>query len=111
MGTKNNPGKFDCYANAGDDEPMFVLLGRDKHAPSLVRLWALMRVQEGEDDAKIEEAIQCAEAMDEELRRRGKDPLKAADDFFKVFDIVTSDLGEHPYGYDGHCNCLECQMS
>ena len=21
MGTKNNPGKFDCYANADSDEP------------------------------------------------------------------------------------------
>lgn len=38
MGTKNNPGTFDCYANAAPDEPMFVLLGRDKHAPLLVRL-------------------------------------------------------------------------
>lgn len=29
MGTKNNPGAFDCYANAEPDEPMFVLLARD----------------------------------------------------------------------------------
>ncbi|HAW11807.1 MAG TPA: aspartate decarboxylase, partial [Chloroflexi bacterium] len=29
MGTKNNPGKFDCYDDAHPDEPMFVLLGRD----------------------------------------------------------------------------------
>lgn len=36
MGTKNNPGAFDCYANAEPDEPMFVLLGRDKHAPAPV---------------------------------------------------------------------------
>jgi hypothetical protein len=28
MGTKNVPGKFDCYANALPDEPTFVLLGR-----------------------------------------------------------------------------------
>ena len=38
MGTKNNPGVFDCYANAEPDEPMFVLLGRDKDAATLVRL-------------------------------------------------------------------------
>lgn len=30
MGTKNNPGEFDCYANAAPDEPMFILLGRDQ---------------------------------------------------------------------------------
>lgn len=41
MGTKNSPGNFDCYSNADGDEPMFVLLGRDKFAASLVRMWAL----------------------------------------------------------------------
>ena len=40
MGTKNNPGRFDCYANADRDEPMFVLLGRDVHAHSAVRKWS-----------------------------------------------------------------------
>lgn len=40
MGTKNNPGTFDCYANAKPDEPMFVLLARDKKAPEIVRAWA-----------------------------------------------------------------------
>ena len=33
MGTKNNPGQFDCYRNAEPDEPMFVLLARDERAP------------------------------------------------------------------------------
>ncbi len=43
MGTKNNPGKFDCYAKAEPDEPMFVLLARDRIAPTLVRIWAAIR--------------------------------------------------------------------
>lgn len=43
MGTKNAPAPFDCYANALPDEPMFVLLARDPHAPALVRLWAALR--------------------------------------------------------------------
>lgn len=38
MGTKNNPGRYDCYANAEPDEPMFVLLGHDRHAATLVRI-------------------------------------------------------------------------
>ena len=63
MGTKNNPGAFDCYANALPDEPMFVLLGRDKHAPTLVWLWATMREIDGEDPAKVVEARECAMAM------------------------------------------------
>jgi len=63
MGTKNNPGQFDCYTNAEPDEPMFVLLGRDKHAPLLVRLWADLRRMEGEDPEKVAEAIRCVNLM------------------------------------------------
>lgn len=63
MGTKNNPGAFDCYANAEPDEPMFVLLGRDKHAPTLVWLWATLRELDGEDDAKVKEARECCASM------------------------------------------------
>jgi hypothetical protein len=43
MGTKNNPGEFDCYRNAEPDEPMFVLLARDALAPFLVSIWAKVR--------------------------------------------------------------------
>ncbi len=63
MGTKNNPGVFDCYANADPDEPMFVLLGRDKHAPTLVWLWAVLRELDGEDPNKVLEARTCCAEM------------------------------------------------
>ena len=72
MGTKNNPGKFDCYANAGPDEPMFVLLGRDPMAPELVRAWADWREGEGEDPGIVEEARECAEVMEEHAKALGK---------------------------------------
>jgi hypothetical protein len=49
---------------------MFILLGRDKHASLLVKLWADLRAMEGEDVAKVTEAIQCANAMDEFRRKR-----------------------------------------
>lgn len=58
MSTKNNPGKFDCYAAAGPDEPMFILLGRDKHAPTLIWLWATLRELDSEEPEKVEEARQ-----------------------------------------------------
>ncbi len=58
MGTKNEVGKFDCYGNAEDDEPMFVLLARDPLAPMLVKLWAEIR-----NDEKSNEAFECAEKM------------------------------------------------
>lgn len=76
MGTKNNPGAFDCYANAEPDEPMFVLLGRDKHAAALVFLWAAMRELDGEDPAKVDEATNCANSMVEWYREH-KSPVPA----------------------------------
>ena len=63
MGTKNDPGRFDCYATADPDEPMFVLLARDKHAPMLVELWAAVRRLDGEDPNKVREAFICAANM------------------------------------------------
>jgi hypothetical protein len=48
MGTKNNPSKFDCYANAEPDEPMFILLARDGMAPFLVSIWSKLRVGDSE---------------------------------------------------------------
>lgn len=32
-----------CFARAKKDEPMFILLSRDRLAPLLVRAWALLR--------------------------------------------------------------------
>ena len=65
MGTKNNPGQFDCYANAEPDEPMFVLLARDPLAPLLVELWANLRAEASQEDdsAMVEESQDCADAM------------------------------------------------
>ena len=63
MSTKNNPGTFDCYQKAEPDEPMFVLLGRDKHAPTLVWLWCVLRELDGEKPEKIKEAQECAVSM------------------------------------------------
>ena len=72
MGTKNSPGEFDCYANAEDDEPMFVLLARDNLAAATVRDWAeiykLNKEHKGHfaerQRAKYDEALRCADAME-----------------------------------------------
>lgn len=84
MGTKRNPGQFDCYAAALDDEPMFILLGRDPLAPLLVGLWAAireadeeaagktfnallrqsLRYDEAPEGEKAAEAYDCAAAME-----------------------------------------------
>lgn len=72
MGTKNNPGQFDCYAHAAPDEPMFHLLGRDKHAFGLVQLWALLRRMDGEDEQKVKEAFICSRDMHRYAANLGK---------------------------------------
>lgn len=64
MGTKNNPGTFDCYANAEPDEPMFILLARDPLAPMLVRLWGEMRALTRGQSSKVTEAMNCAVLME-----------------------------------------------
>ncbi len=43
MATKANPGEYDCYAHAEQDEPLFVLLARDPSAEFLVAAWAAVR--------------------------------------------------------------------
>ena len=72
MGTKNNPGDFDCYENAEPDEPMFILLGRDPIGPTLVDHWADAREALGDDPAKVAEARECAEAMRKYLASIGR---------------------------------------
>lgn len=74
MATKNNPGKFDCYANAAPDEPMFILLGRDRHAPILVKIWTALRLTEGEDPEKTGDAMLCALQMGRYREELGKPP-------------------------------------
>ena len=42
---------------------MFVLLARDKHAPTLIWLWASLRELDGEDPEKVKEARECVVKM------------------------------------------------
>lgn len=43
MGTKTDPGKYDCHGKAADDEPLFTLRAKDPIAPYLVELWRQLR--------------------------------------------------------------------
>ena len=84
MGTKNNPGKFDCYHAADPDEPMFIMLARDPLAAFLTSIWSSMRYGDTEaamvkfnkmitdlapryavspDCDKASEALECAMKM------------------------------------------------
>lgn len=79
MGSKNNPGKFDCYSRAEPDEPVFVLLGRDPVASVVVQVWASLRERLDPDDPKCDEAIFCASDMATWALSKGKhDQVKLA---------------------------------
>lgn len=91
MGTKRNPGKFDCYANADPDEPMFHLLARDKHAPVLVWLWAVLREVDGENPEKVHEARQCVVDMMSWAHEHGKKPIGVAHSVLAgVFELMRA---------------------
>lgn len=67
MATKQTELLDGCFAKAMDDEPMFVLLGRDASAPDIVEAWACNREYEifmsrrpASDMAQVEEARQTA---------------------------------------------------
>lgn len=68
MGTKNEPGRFDCFDKAEADEPLFVLRAKDPVAAATVRVWILLRrvarLNKLGEAERLEEAENCAHAMD-----------------------------------------------
>jgi len=86
MGTKQNPGAYDCYSRAEPNEPMFVLLGRDPATPLLIEAW--MALRPGDDPAKLIEAQDCAHACHLWLMKLGKRDAwqTVKDNWFKIAD-------------------------
>ena len=70
MGTKNNPGQFDCFGKAEADEPTFTLRAKDPAAPETIRAWGRERRKwercrrKPDEAARLEEAEACASAME-----------------------------------------------
>jgi hypothetical protein len=96
MGTKNKPGQYDCYKNAEPDEPMFVLLARDPLAPILVKMWAELREEStsGDDDV-IDEARECADAM-ERWRKRHRPGKRLTMMRQEKDENPKKEFGRHP---------------
>ncbi len=65
MGTKERPGFYSYLGKAEPDEPVFVLLGRDRDAPALVREWAERRRVNGEAPDRVAEAFALAKEMED----------------------------------------------
>jgi hypothetical protein len=63
MSTKENPGRFDCYAKLPDNEPYFVLRAQDSEAADIVELWALRAQAAGCNSDKVLDAKNLADEM------------------------------------------------
>lgn len=67
MGTKANPGKYDCYDKAGPDEPLFVLRANDPMAPMVVKFWIYLSQEKYKNSEgwseKLVEAEKCVNDM------------------------------------------------
>jgi hypothetical protein len=88
MGTKNNPGAFDCHADADPDEPIFTLRGNDPSAAFVVAFWAELRKLRGKpEDEKYQEACACATAMEKWAKGHGKS--EEIDAIVKLVDGVV----------------------
>lgn len=61
MATKHTDA---CLQKAADDEPIFVLRAKDKHAPHVVRLWASLARETGCPGEKLREAQELAQKME-----------------------------------------------
>lgn len=103
MGTKLNPGRYDCLAKAEPDEPYFTLLARDALAPALVGVWALKRtllilcgLKPKDDEAMVVEAEECAEAM-RAWRLRNRPALVGTDRALNTEPLLFNPCTRPPY--------------
>lgn len=76
MGTKNNPGPYDCYAKLESDEPYFVLRGKDPIGWLLVQVWVTLRKYMADDLLPTEYEKKLNEASDTANRMKDWSALK-----------------------------------
>ena len=92
MGTKDNPGRYDCHGKAAADEPLFTLLARDPLAPHLVRLWSfLARGHEAMVRGEVEDALHTAS-------NGGRQPPEKIFEAFHCGEEMKAWRAAHPDG-------------
>lgn len=60
-----------CLGRSHDDEPVFVIVGRDRVAPTIVRIWAMLARILGTPTRKCATAVTEAGAMEAWQKARG----------------------------------------
>lgn len=103
MSTKANPGAFDDYATLGQNEPYFVLMARRPGDPKFVRMWGAEQRELGEQNARIDDAFNTADAM--EAWRDANVKTSTADQIaLQAFRQIHTQI--HPVNIT-FANCLE----
>jgi hypothetical protein len=64
MATKRIELESGVLTRVAEDEPVFILRAKDKHAADVVRLWAKKAELSGTPRAKVDEALDLAHEMD-----------------------------------------------
>lgn len=72
MSTKINPGRFNCYAAAMPDEPIFTILARDPAFPATVDFWRSCRIDFGKNksDDDLDRLVAAKDEADAAVRWR-----------------------------------------
>lgn len=65
MSTKNDPGKYDCYAKLAPDEPYFLLRAKDPTGSHLVAAWTCIRA--GDFQGALKALLRADEAWTREI--------------------------------------------
>jgi hypothetical protein len=86
MGTKNNPGPYDCYAKADGDEPIFTLRAKDPSAPYLTMIWEASR----RGDIAAVSNLAMAMMMNKDVIRLFAAPGESCDKFKEAIDCAQS---------------------
>lgn len=66
-----------CLSRSAPNEPVFVLVARDPHAPQAIRHWIAMSMDR-QPPEKIEEAYKLANQMEEWKRKNAPETIPAA---------------------------------
>jgi hypothetical protein len=75
MNTENIQFEADGSFEVEPSEPAFMLLARDRHAPALIWLWALLRDSEGEADRATAARQRVAEMVSWQNTHQNRDPM------------------------------------
>lgn len=106
INTLDNPGEFDVLTSLRKGEPYFLLVGRDRFAPDLVREWADQNRRRAL--AEFDEGLIDKETRERELRKSTQAEEIACDmRAYKAGHENVVPAGTNRPSYTGHVSTVE----